>query len=339
MSGFDSIRPYRWDGEVLHLLDQRRLPHQATEVRCHSCADVSRAIAAMVIRGAPAIGIAAAFGAVLAYRQAESPEQRDVLLADLRRARPTAVNLAWALERIAALDTDDALLVEREAAAIAAEDLAANRAMGELGAGLLEPGCGVLTHCNTGSLATGGFGTALGVIRRAWERGLVGAVYATETRPWLQGARLTAWELQEDGIPATLLADSAAALLMREGRVRWVIVGADRVAANGDVANKIGTYGLAIAARYHGAGFMVVAPTSTVDMGVGGGGEIPVEHRPGDELLALDGHRLAAAGAEGWNPVFDITPAELVDVLVTERGLVHRPSVSSMACLFEDTEE
>jgi methylthioribose-1-phosphate isomerase len=220
-----------------------------------------------------------------------------------------------------------------EARAIHAEDVAANRRMGELGAELLGARCGVLTHCNTGSLATGGYGTALGVVRSAFARGQLAEVYADETRPWLQGARLTAWELVRDGIPVTLLADSAAAQLMRAGRVQWVIVGSDRIAANGDVANKIGTYGLAVAARHHGVRFMVVAPTSTVDMSIVDGGAIPIETRPEEEVLNVGGQRVAAPGARAWNPVFDVTPATLVDAIVTERGVVLRPDRRQMAAM------
>ncbi len=239
----------------------------------------------------------------------------DLALATLRAARPTAVNLMWALDRmkrqIAA--GADAAALEREAQAIQDEDLAANRRMGELGASLIAPGSGVLTHCNTGSLATAGYGTALGVIRAGFSDGRIGEVFAGETRPWQQGARLTMYELVRDGIPAKLIADSAAAHLMRSGHVQWVIVGADRIAANGDTANKIGTYQLAIAARHHGVKFMVVAPSSTVDMSTGTGEEIEIEMRHAEELLSTAGQRTVVAGAEAWNPVFDVTPAELID--------------------------
>lgn len=334
MTDVDSIRSFRWNGDSLSLLDQRLLPGRVEDVVCRTSAEVARAIADMVVRGAPAIGIAGAFGAVLARREAGAPEDFVRRLAVLRSARPTAVNLGWALDRIQALGEVDAARVEAEAETIAAEDLAANRRMSQFGADLIEPGGAVLTHCNTGALATGGMGTALGVIRAAWSAGRITRVYADETRPWLQGARLTAWELLQDGIPVTLLADGAAAALLRTGDVRWVIVGADRITANGDVANKIGTYGLAIAARYHGARFMVVAPSSTVDMALAEGARIPVEHRPETEVLAFDGRRVAAQGARAWNPVFDVTPAELIDVLVTERGVIRKPSAATMAEAF-----
>jgi methylthioribose-1-phosphate isomerase len=205
--------------------------------------------------------------------------------------------------------------------------------MGALGSALITERGAVLTHCNTGALATGGYGTALGVIRRAYAAGTIEHVYADETRPWLQGARLTAWELVQDGIPVSLLADGAAAWLLRQGRVRWVVVGADRITGNGDVANKIGTYQLAVAARHHGVRFMVAAPTSTVDMTLASGAEIPIETRPPAELLELDGVPIAAPGAGAWNPVFDVTPAELIDAIVTERGVVERPDPTKMAAL------
>jgi methylthioribose-1-phosphate isomerase len=205
--------------------------------------------------------------------------------------------------------------------------------MGELGALIISNARAVLTHCNTGSLATGGYGTALGVIRAAFQAGTLKMVYADETRPWLQGARLTAWELHQDGIPVKLIADSAASYLLSRGEVQWVIVGADRIAANGDVANKIGTYGLAVAARYHGVKFMVVAPTSTFDPGTAGGADIPIEDRGPAEITQVAGTRTAPAGVSAWNPVFDVTPAELVDVIVTEKGVITQPTVDKIATL------
>jgi methylthioribose-1-phosphate isomerase len=330
---FDSIRAVLWQGDHLRLLDQRRLPAEETHVDCRSADDVAAAIRDLVVRGAPAIGIAAAWGVVLAARR--DPQQVDQALATLRAARPTAVNLMWALDRMkAALAKGaDAAALEREAQAIQDEDLAANRRMGELGAALLAPGSGVLTHCNTGSLATAGFGTALGVIRAGAGAGRIARVYAGETRPWLQGARLTIWELLRDGIPATLIADSAASHLMKSGAVQWVIVGADRIAANGDTANKIGTYQLAIAARHHGVKFMVVAPWSTVDLSTASGADIEIELRSPDELVSYGGQRTVAEGARAWNPVFDVTPADLIDAIVTERGVVERPDAARLAAL------
>ncbi|MDS4042052.1 MAG: S-methyl-5-thioribose-1-phosphate isomerase [Candidatus Competibacter sp.] len=342
----DRVRAIVWREDALELLDQRLLPGELRYRRLTSSAEVAVAIRDMVVRGAPAIGIAAAYGVVLAarHRHAGEPDRWRVAIGEdlalLAASRPTAVNLCWALrrmERVIAEPGDEPLArLLAEARAIHAEDIAANRRMGELGAALLDERGAVLTHCNTGSLATGGYGTALGVIRHGYAAGLIGRVYADETRPWLQGARLTAWELVRDGIPVTLLADGAAAALLRQGEVRWAIVGADRVAANGDVANKIGTYHLAVAARYHGVRFMVVAPTSTVDMSIASGADIPIEQRAAEELLTLGGQPVAAAGAEVWNPSFDVTPAELVDALVTERGVVLAPDGAKMARLMAE---
>jgi len=339
----DQVRAVAWRDGALELLDQRQLPGTVRYLRLTTVVDVAEAIRAMAVRGAPAIGIAAAYGVVLAARarSSETPESwREPLAGDLAllaAARPTAVNLCWALRRMTqAMAEADGDPVERllaEARAIHAEDVTANRRMGELGAALLGSHGAVLTHCNTGSLATGGYGTALGVIRTGYAAGLIERVYVDETRPWLQGARLTAWELVQDGIPVTLLADGAAAALLRRGGIDWVIVGADRIAANGDVANKIGTYHLAIAARYHGVRFMVVAPTSTVDLRIASGAEIPIEQRAAGELLTLGGQPVAAAGTEAWNPSFDVTPAELVDALVTERGVALAPDEEKMARL------
>ena len=339
----DSVRAVSWKDEGLRLLDQRYLPSREDYLNLRDAAAVAQAIRDMVVRGAPAIGIAAAYGVVLAARDAYAAAGADwtsAIAADLERlaaSRPTAVNLFWALARMRAcftgLQGDPVPTLLAEANSILEEDIQANRRMGELGAALLTDTQGVLTHCNTGSLATGGYGTALGVIRSGWSQGRIQTVYADETRPWLQGARLTAWELVRDAIPVTLLADSAAAHLMRQGRVQWVIVGSDRIAANGDVANKIGTYSLAVNARHHGVRFMVVAPTSTIDMAISTGAEIPIESRDAAEVLALAGQRVAADGAAAWNPAFDITPAALVDAIVTERGIVEAPTAEKMAQL------
>lgn len=330
---YDRIRAVQWQGDHLRLLDQRLLPQEERWIDCATAAQVTQAIKDLAVRGAPAIGIAAAWGVVLAAKQGES---LDVALAMLRAARPTAVNLMWALDRMKAhiAAGADAAALEREAQAIQDEDLAANRHMGELGAALIAPQSGVLTHCNTGSLATAGYGTALGVIRAGVASGRIEQVYAGETRPWQQGARLTMWELVRDGIPARLIADSAASHLMRSGEVQWVIVGADRIAANGDTANKIGTYQLAIAARHHGVKFMVVAPSSTVDMATASGDDIEIELRDSAELLSVAGRRTVVEGAEAWNPVFDVTPAELIDAIVTERGVIERPTTKAMQALF-----
>ena len=341
---YDRIRPIRWTGTALELLDQRKLPFVVEYLSCTTSDEVATAIRDLAVRGAPAIGIAAAWGVVLASREvlaatpAEALEKLEPALQRLNDARPTAVNLAWALARMrAALRTaggDWRGVLELEALAIAEEDLAANRHMGELGAALIGEGSGVLTHCNTGSLATAGFGTALGVIRAGVAQGRIGKVYAGETRPWQQGARLTAWELQQDGIPATLIADSAASHLMKTGAVQWVVVGADRICANGDTANKIGTYQLAIAARHHGAKFMVVAPSSTVDMATPNGDAIHIEEREPAELLGIGGTRIVAEGVAAWNPVFDVTPASLIDAIVTEKGVIEQPDESRMRAAF-----
>lgn len=341
---YDRVRPLRWTGDALEMLDQRKLPFEETYVRCADHPAVARGIHDLVVRGAPAIGIAAAWGLVLAGRDVNANSGPDALrelrdaVDELNRARPTAVNLAWALARmgrvLAASGSDWRERLEAEAQAITEEDLAANRRMGQLGADLMAEGSGVLTHCNTGSLATAGFGTALGVIRAGVASGRISRVFAGETRPWLQGARLTVWELLQDGIDATLVADSAAAHLMSTGQVQWVVIGADRICANGDTANKIGSSQLAIVARHYGVKFMVVAPSSTVDMAMQSGAGIEIEMRDPAELLGISGTRTVAEGVRAWNPVFDITPAGLIDVIVTEKGVIEAPDRARMARAF-----
>ncbi len=340
MNAHDSIRAVSWHQGALRLLDQRCLPGHVEHLHLTQSTAVAEAITAMAVRGAPAIGIAAAYATVLAAgtRYAAQPDTwASAIEADLRelaQARPTAVNLAWALGRMRTVidstpgDPRAALL--QAALALHGEDIAGNRRMGALGAALIEPGRAVRTYCNTGSLATGGYGTALGVIRSAYTGGRITQVYAAETRPWLQGARLTAWELAQDGIPVQLLADGAVAHLLRQGEVAWLIVGADRIAANGDVANKIGTYAAALAARHHGVRTMVVAPTATIDPATPNGAAIPIELRPPEEVLSLAGQRIAPPGACAWNPAFDITPAELIDALVTERGVIVNPNAERL---------
>ncbi|MBI1732469.1 MAG: S-methyl-5-thioribose-1-phosphate isomerase [Gammaproteobacteria bacterium] len=330
----DSVRPLRWRADALELLDQRLLPAEVRWISLTTAGQVAQAIRDMAVRGAPAIGIAAAYGVVLAARQAWGEAGKDwrrAIEPELTRlcaARPTAANLHWAVQRMqqqfGTMDGDPVAALSASATQIHAEDIAANRRMGELGAALLD-GSDVLTHCNAGSLATGGYGTALGVVRSGHVAGRISNVYIGETRPWLQGARLTTWELIQDGIPVTLIADSAAASLLREGCVRWIIVGADRIAANGDVANKIGTYGLAVLARHHGAKFMVVAPVSTFDLSTDTGAGIPIEERNGDELRGSNAKIQVPEAAQIRNPVFDVTPAELVDFLVTENGVLKAP--------------
>ncbi len=331
-----------WRNDCLYLLDQRLLPAQEVFVECVDASTTAEAIRAMVVRGAPAIGITAAYGVVLAARE-RFARNRATWKADLEQdfatlagSRPTAVNLFWAIARfreiVAGLDDADplpALLLA--AVTLHQSDRADNQRMGEFGASLIKGPTAVITHCNTGGLATGGWGTALGVIRSAHAQGLIDTVYADETRPWLQGARLTAWELARDAIPVRLMADGAAAARMAAGGIGWVIVGSDRIAADGDVANKIGTYGLAVAARHHGVRFMVAAPTSTIDLDTPDGAAIPIEERPAEEVLHCAGQRIAAQGVGAWNPVFDVTPAGLVDAIVTERGIIEQPNRAKVA--------
>lgn len=333
-----AVQALEWTGVSLKVLDQRQLPEHLIYDEYHDALGVTEAIATMRVRGAPAIGIAAAYGVALSVSQhfsSTSGDWRDKVADDivmLGNSRPTAVNLFWALEKMK--DLLGQSLLNPPAVFIAcaekihADDIAANTKMGELGADILVGVKGVMTHCNTGTLATGGYGTALGVIRSITKRQLVN-VYAGETRPWLQGARLTVWELAQDEIPVTLLVDSAAAWLMRSGAIDWIIVGADRIAANGDTANKIGTYSLAVLAKQHGVKLMVVAPTSTIDWTIETGDQIEIEQRDKNELLP------ACYSAEGslvnaWNPVFDVTPAELISAIVTERGVVFNPTEHSM---------
>ncbi len=333
----------RWEGDTLALLDQRLLPAKVEYVQLHTAPAAARAIRDMVVRGAPAIGVTAAYAGALSvarHYNGANEDWRKAVDSDLEQllaARPTAVNLSGSVARIRhCLDQDNpdpAAAVLAVAKAIHAEDVAANRHMGELGAALIKPDSAVLTHCNAGALATSGYGTALGVIRSAFAQGKIKRVYADETRPWLQGARLTAWELLNEGIPVSLIADGAASWALRQGHIRWIIVGADRVAANGDVANKIGTYSLAVSAHYHQLGFMVVAPTSTIDLQCESGMDIPIEERSEAELLGLGGQQHAAPGARAWNPVFDITPAALVQVLVTEKGILEYPDRKGIAAL------
>jgi len=343
MTNEHGIQPVRWQNDTLELLDQRVLPDEVSYLELKTVTEVASAIRDMVVRGAPAIGIAAAYGVVIAARQryTESATDWKVLLeADLEllsAARPTAVNLNWALQKmhqlVTGIEDDPVPVLLTEASRIHDEDIAANRAMGELGAALIEPDSGVLTHCNAGALATGGYGTALGVIRSGWQSGVINKVFADETRPWLQGARLTAWELLQDNIPVTLLVEGAVSSLLQTGQVQWFIVGSDRIAANGDVANKIGTLAGAIQARHFGIKVMVVAPTSTIDMATPDGKSIPIESRDPDEILAMVGKGIAATGSHAWNPVFDITPASLVDVIVTEKGIVEAPDTAKIAAL------
>lgn len=349
IKAYDSIKPIIWKDNVLQLLDQRLLPEQHTYISLNDVKSVAQAITDMVVRGAPAIGITAAFGVVIAVRQryADNPHtwRQDVAvdLQTLAQSRPTAVNLFWAIEKMrTAMDElaegDPVPQLLALAQQIHAEDIAANVKMGALGAQLITEKCAVLTHCNAGALATGGYGTALGVIRSAFAEHRISHVYADETRPWLQGARLTAWEMVQEDIPVSLLVEGAAAHLIKTSQssdkpIRWIIVGSDRIAANGDVANKIGTYALAVLARYHGIKFMVAAPTTTIDMNILCGDDIPIEERSTDEVLSFSQHRVAAQGAQARNPAFDVTPAALVDAIVTEKGVVLNPNLEKIKAL------
>lgn len=333
-----SVQALQWTGTSLKVLDQRQLPETLFYDDYNDAAGVFEAIATMRVRGAPAIGIAAAYGVALSVIQhcAQTPASWQQKVADdialLAKSRPTAVNLFWALEQMKALLdqslANPPLAFSKCAEKIHADDIAANIKMGELGADLLVGVKGIMTHCNTGALATGGYGTALGVIRSATQRQSLN-VYAGETRPWLQGARLTVWELAQDEIPVTLLADSAAAWLMKSGAIDWVIVGADRIAANGDTANKIGTYSLAVLAKQHGVNFMVVAPTTTIDWTIQNGDQIEIEQRNQNELLPACYNKEGSL-VSAWNPVFDVTPAEFISAIVTERGVVLNPTEQGM---------
>jgi methylthioribose-1-phosphate isomerase len=333
------IAPVRWADGHLVLLDQTQLPVREVDRTYDRWEDVADAIRTLVVRGAPAIGVAAAFGVVLAARQSEALTF-DSLLADLETAakglgatRPTAVNLFWALERmhraaIQARPSPFERIRERlleEAQAILDEDIAANRAMGEHGAELVPPNARILTHCNAGALATGGYGTALGVVRAAHARGRLALLWVDETRPVMQGSRLTAWECVREGIPHRLIADSVAASVMARGEVDLVVTGADRIAANGDTANKIGTYGVAVLARHHGVPFYVAAPSSTIDPTVRSGADIPIEERDGAEVRRVGPQPTAPPSSPVYNPAFDVTPAALITAIVTERGIFRPP--------------
>jgi methylthioribose-1-phosphate isomerase len=349
MSGSSSapaVETLRWRDGRLELIDQRLLPDRLEYVSCSSAAEVAVAIRAMAVRGAPAIGCAAAFGVALEARResrrspAQFSDAMDAAFRTLGGSRPTAVNLFWALERMRAVlaqNGDPATAADRltEAAlALFHADLEVNRAIGRAGAALVPDGARILTHCNTGALATAGHGTALGVVRSARDAGKRVSVIASETRPYLQGARLTAWELIREAIPVTLITDGTAGHLMSRGQVDLVIVGADRIAANGDVANKIGTYMLAVLAERHGLPFYVAAPLSTIDTSIADGSSIPIEERGASEVTGYAGVRWAPEGVAVVNPAFDVTPASLVGALFTEKGVVDRPDAAKIRSLF-----
>ena len=339
------IEAIEWTSGKLRLLDQTRLPHQEVFLDLDDYRQVVKAIEDMRVRGAPALGVAAAYAMAIAARQI-AHEGGDHFLPCLKEAskeivaaRPTAVNITWAVGRMLALaetiqdPTEASRRLLTEAKAIQLEDVAVNQRIGRHGAQLLADSDSVLTHCNTGALATAGYGTALGVIRAAWEQGKRFQVFHTETRPFLQGARLTAWELVQLGIPATMVVDSAAGLLIKEHTVQCVIVGADRIAANGDTANKIGTYTLAVVAKENDIPFYVAAPTSTVDLRVSSGEEIPIEEREPSEVTHLGGMRTAAEGIGIRNPAFDITPHRYISAIITEEGVVREPYATNLASI------
>ena len=333
------ITPIRWEGDRLLLLDQTLLPGEEREREYTRWQDVAEAIRSLVVRGAPAIGCATAFGLALAARQSGA-EDVDGLLHDLEEAgkglaatRPTAVNLFWALDRMRSVAHAERALglpalrkrLLAEAQAILEEDVAGNRALGAHGASLVPEHARILTHCNAGALATAGYGTAVGVIRAAHERGRVAMVWVDETRPVMQGSRLTAWEMVKDGIPHRLISDVAAGFVMKRGEVDLVVTGADRIAANGDTANKIGTYSVAVLARHHGIPFYVAAPFSTIDPAIPSGAAIPIEERDANEVRRMGGRQTAPAETPVYNPAFDVTPAELISGIITERGVFRFP--------------
>jgi methylthioribose-1-phosphate isomerase len=334
------------DNDAVVMIDQRKLPVQEIYVRCRTAPEVARAIKSMVIRGAPAIGVAAALGIALGMRRSSATGTQKFAAEFYKTCelmagtRPTAVNLFWAIDRVkrafaagaAAGESVEQLKgrLDREADAIHDEDVAGCRAMGAFGAQVLPHDARILTHCNAGALATAGYGTALGVVRAAVEAGKQVEVFADETRPFLQGARLTAWELVRDGIPTTVITDNMSGALMRQGRVNVVVVGADRIAANGDTANKIGTYSVAVLAHEHGIPFYVAAPLSTIDLDTPDGSKIPIEERSSREVTHVGSSQLAPEGARVWNPAFDVTPHRLIAGIVTERGIFRAPYLESL---------
>ena len=337
--------------DAVVMIDQRKLPAEEVYVRCKTAAEVARAVKTMVIRGAPAIGVAAAMGIALGMRKSKATGTQK-FAADFHKTcelmagtRPTAVNLFWAIERMkrtfaSAAQAGESVdqikdRLDAEANAIHDEDVAGCRALGAFGADVVPADARILTHCNAGALATAGYGTALGVIRGAVEKGKHVVVFADETRPFLQGARLTAWELVRDGIQTTVITDNMSGALMRQGRVDLVVVGADRIAANGDTANKIGTYSVAVLAREHQIPFYVAAPLSTIDLDTPDGDHIPIEERAAKEVTHVAGAQLAPEGALVWNPAFDVTPHHLIAGIITERGIFRPPYVESLKRAFE----
>jgi methylthioribose-1-phosphate isomerase len=333
------FKTIEWKGDRVRLLDQRRLPQQVRYLECADASSVAKAIRSMAIRGAPAIGVAAAMGIALAAQKAQSRQpgvfykSMEKVCQQMRQTRPTAVNLFWAVDRMErVLDQVRSSGVERvrkrleeEARKIYEEDIEVNRRIGQNGKILIHHGDGVLTHCNAGALATAGYGTALGVIRAAWAEGKRFRVFVDETRPMLQGARLTVWELVQEKIPVTLVTDSMAGWVMSKGEIASVLVGADRIARNGDTANKIGTYSLAVLSKWHDIPFYVAAPTSTLDLNIGSGLDIPIEERAPEEVTHLGLKRIAPKGIQAFNPAFDVTPHTLIHGIITENGIIRKP--------------
>ncbi|MDE0263596.1 MAG: S-methyl-5-thioribose-1-phosphate isomerase [Bryobacterales bacterium] len=342
------VNTIEWTPEGVVMIDQTKLPSEETFLVCRDYVQVAEAIRGMVIRGAPAIGCAAAMGVAIGVLNADDSDldaSFEEICATLAATRPTAVNLFWAIDRMRGVyeglrargaDVSEIrqALVD-EARRVLDEDIESNRALGRYGADLLPAGGTVMTHCNAGALATGGYGTALGVIRAAVEAGNSLDVLANETRPFMQGSRLTVWELQQDGIPVTLLTDNMAGHLMQRGRVQAIVVGADRIAANGDVANKIGTYPLAVLAKENGIPFYVAAPTTTVDLQLESGAEIPIEERSADEVTQIRGHQIAPVATQVCNPAFDVTPNRYVTAIITEQGVARAPYVAALKALCE----
>jgi methylthioribose-1-phosphate isomerase len=336
------IETIQWTNDGVVMIDQTRLPLEETYVTCRSYEEVATAIRDMIIRGAPAIGVAAAMGVAIGVLHADPADldrHVETICNTLAATRPTAVNLFWAIDRMKRLYTSlrgrpieeiRARLVD-EACLIKEEDIAINRAIGQNGAPLVPGHKTVLTHCNAGALATAGYGTALGVIRAAFDAGKQVDVFADETRPFLQGARLTVWELQRDGIPTTLITDNMAGHFMKSGRIGCVVVGADRIAANGDVANKVGTYSVAVLAKENGVPFLVAAPVSTLDLNTATGDLIPIEQRAASEVTHVFGHPVAPEGTAVQNPAFDVTPARYVTAIITEKGVARAPYEESLA--------
>jgi len=333
------FKTIEWKGDRVRILDQRRLPREVRYLDCRDASAVAEAIRTMAIRGAPAIGVAAAMGIALAAKNTRFNKPRAFAKAiekvcnEMRQTRPTAVNLFWAVDRMKRiLDQVHVYGVERtktklaeEALRIYEEDVKVNQKIGEFGRRLINSGDGVLTHCNAGALATAGYGTALGVIYAAWGEGKRFHVFVDETRPMLQGCRLTAWELVQEKIPATVITDNMAGVLMKEGKIGLVLVGADRIARNGDTANKIGTYSLAVLSRYHGIPFYVAAPTSTLDLSLASGRDIPIEERDVKEVTHFRGSPISPKGVKAFNPAFDVTPHSLIHAIITEKGIVRKP--------------